>query len=309
MDELAYLSTLGFHQINLADDLFTANKKHCHAVCDEILHRGLKVKWTSFARVDTVSEAVLVKMKAAGCQAVSFGVESANSEILKTIKKGITLEQVVAAVRMCSTAGITPHASFILGLPGETPETIRETVAFGNQLKPLGLSYGFHLLAPFPGTEIRDQSERYGIRIMTDDWSRYHANRAIVETPDTTQAMLDAIVIGWEKEYNDELDRIKQRMVAGQATAEEAEPLVNLERIVMVYDLMMGRVIEEKGAWPLPDPCPGKNPLKTLTAKIRDAVNEPEDKLFGTLKHAADRGNLKSVIENGRCRWHWVDYL
>ena len=92
---MEYLSTLGFHQINLADDLFTANKKHCHAVCDEIVRRHLNVKWTSFARVDTVSTNILIKMKTAGCQAVSFGIESANARILKTIKKGITLDQVV----------------------------------------------------------------------------------------------------------------------------------------------------------------------------------------------------------------------
>jgi radical SAM superfamily enzyme YgiQ (UPF0313 family) len=95
VDELEYLAGLGFSQINMADDLFTANKKHCFAVCDEIMRRGLKTKWTSFARVDTVSLDVLKAMKTAGCSAVSFGVETGNKEILKTIKKGITLDQVV----------------------------------------------------------------------------------------------------------------------------------------------------------------------------------------------------------------------
>ena len=152
---MEYLNSLNFHQINIADDLFTANRKHCLAVCDEIINRRLELKWTSFARVDTVSEEILTQMKAAGCSAVSFGVESGNPQILKTIKKGITREQVVAGGDMCRRTGVTPHASFILGLPGETPQTIRETMDFGEQLKELGLSYGFHLLAPFPGTEIR----------------------------------------------------------------------------------------------------------------------------------------------------------
>jgi radical SAM superfamily enzyme YgiQ (UPF0313 family) len=66
VDELQYLKTLNFHQINIADDLFTANKKHCIGVCDEIIKRDLKLTWTSFARVDTVSDDVLDKMKAAG---------------------------------------------------------------------------------------------------------------------------------------------------------------------------------------------------------------------------------------------------
>ena len=155
VDELEYLNSLNFHQINIADDLFTANKKHCLAVCNEIIRRGLTLKWTSFARVDTVSKDLLATMKSAGCEAVSFGIESANPDILKTIQKGITLPQVVNAVKMCQQVGIIPYASFILGLPGETPQTIKDTLDFGERLKEQGMLYGFHLLAPFPGTEIR----------------------------------------------------------------------------------------------------------------------------------------------------------
>ncbi|MFZ5565198.1 MAG: B12-binding domain-containing radical SAM protein, partial [Thermodesulfobacteriota bacterium] len=176
VDELAFLAGLGFSQVNIADDLFTASRAHCFGVCDEILRRGLNIKWSSFARVDLVNYELLKKMKEAGCVAVSFGVETANPEILKTIKKGITLEQVEAAVRACADAGVLPHVSFILGLPGETPETIEETRRFGEKIKAMGASYGFHLLAPFPGTEIRDRATELGIRILTDDWREYHAN-------------------------------------------------------------------------------------------------------------------------------------
>ena len=146
------IARLGFHQINLADDLFTADRRRCAAVCDEILRRGLQTQWTSFARVDTVSDDLLRRMKAAGCTAVSFGIETANSGILQTIRKGITLDQVVSAIDMCARAGVTPCASFILGLPGETPDTIEETRIFGEKIKAMGASYGFHLLAPNPRT-------------------------------------------------------------------------------------------------------------------------------------------------------------
>ena len=218
VDELEYLSSLNFHQINIADDLFTANKNHCLAVCDEIIKRDLKLTWTSFARVDTVSDDLLIRMKAAGCNAVSFGIESANAKILKTIKKGITLDQVEAAVGMCKRAGVIPHASFILGLPGETPQTIEETMDFGKKMKRLGLSFGFHLLAPFPGTEVRKFRDQYGVRILTDDWSQYHANRAVVETQAVDHKMLDDIVVKWEKEYDDYLANIKDRMGKSKAS-------------------------------------------------------------------------------------------
>ena len=150
---------------------------------------------------------------------------------------------------MCNRAGVTPFASFILGLPGETPQTIKETMDFGNKMKRLGLAFGFHLLAPFPGTEVREQSDHYGIRILSDDWSRYHANRAIVETPEVDHRVLDEIVIEWEDEYNQLLADIKQRMQKNEASDQEALQVINLERIVLIYDLMMKNEIERRGFW------------------------------------------------------------
>ncbi len=309
-DELQFLGSLNFHQINIADDLFTANKQHCLGVCTEIIKRDLKLTWTSFARVDTVSDELLTTMKAAGCNAVSFGIESANPRILKTIKKGITLDQVEAAVDMCRRAGITPCASFILGLPGETPETIRETMEFGERLKHLGLAFGFHLLAPFPGTEVRDQCDSYGIRILTNDWSRYHANRAIVETPGVNRRMLDEIVIEWEDEYNQLLADIKQRMQTKEASDEEAQQVINLERIVLIYDLMMKNEVERNGSWAHNGRPPSTaKSLKKLATRISRSFDAAFDQLYDTLGHALQEGNLTCENRNGKVRWQWRDYL
>ncbi len=310
VDELEYLSTLNFHQINIADDLFTANKNHCTAVCDEIIERGLQLKWTSFARVDTISEAVLKKMKAAGCHAVSFGIESANSQILKTIRKGITLEQVEDAIRMCKKAEITPFASFILGLPGETPQTIKETIEFANRLKKLGLSYGFHLLAPFPGTKVRKSSKQYGINILTNDWSQYHANRAIVETPSVDRKMLNDIIVKWEAEYNEYLSEIQSLMGKKEATETEIREVENLERIVLIYDLMMNGVIEAEGRqYHQESQLTEKELLRSLSKKICRSTGYDPKRLYETLGHAARQGNLMHVGQNGNIQWQWVDYL
>lgn len=310
VDELEYLSTLDFNQINIADDLFTANTNHCLAVCDEIIKRGLSIKWTSFARVDTVSEELLKRMRTAGCSAVSFGIESANPDILKTIKKGITLQQVVEAVEACERAGVIPHASFILGLPGETPATIKETMDFGERLKSAGLSYGFHLLAPFPGTAVREQSHDYGIRILTNNWSEYHANRAIVETPTVNRQMLDDIVADWENEYNGYLEDIRQRAKQGQATTDEIWEVENLERIVLIYDLMMQNVIEEKGHWQSDGPpLPPADKLLSLVKRIQNSTPKKTGNLYGTLQDAIQNGSLICTQDGGQVRWQWVDYL
>jgi hypothetical protein len=309
VDELTYLSTLGFHQINIADDLFTASKKHCMAVCDEIIRRQLNVQWTSFARVDTVSLPILKRMKQAGCTAVSFGVESGSPEILETIKKGITLDQVDHAVTMCNQVGVTPQASFILGLPGETSETLEQTVAFAQHLKSMGVLHGYHLLAPFPGTDVRENSHAYDIQIMSNDWNDYHANQAIVRTASVDQQTLDGIVTDWQRTFDAWLDDIKQRRDNGETTEEEAWPLTNLEHIVLIYDLMMKRVIEEIGWLSIRDADDLESGVTHLAGLLDGAISHTPEQIRKTLQFALARGYLAQDRTGGNYRWKWIDYL
>jgi radical SAM superfamily enzyme YgiQ (UPF0313 family) len=309
VDEMEQIARLGFHQINLADDLFTADTRRCAAVCDEIQRRGLKAQWTSFARVDTVSEELLRRMKTAGCTAVSFGIESANSGILKTIRKRITLDQVVSAIDMCARAGVTPYASFILGLPGETPDTLRETLDFGKRLEDKGLIYGFHFLAPFPGTEVRERAAELGLRILASDWSDYHANRAVVETATVSRRMLDEIAVEWEDRFNRYLGDIKDRMQRGRASAEEAHQVTNLERIVCVYDLMMKRTIEQVGEWTPGNGGGSDLGLNGLIERVQSAAGGDAATIRDALTAAARQANLVCEQARDRIRWHWRDNL
>ncbi len=310
VDELAYLAGLDFHQVNIADDLFTANRTHCLSVCDEIIRRGLQVKWSAFARVDTVTREILSRMKEAGCTAVSFGVESANAGILKTIRKGITLEQVVTAISLCVDVGLSPHVSFILGLPGETPATLEETILFGKRIKDMGALHGFHLLTPFPGTEVREQSERYGVTILTNDWRRYHANRAIAETATVDQMTLDDVVIEWEQKFDEWLGDIKSRMGTGGATEEEARMLTGLEHTVLIYDLMMGRIIEEQGSWRNNGRPPSQaDPLDTLAKRVARVSSYSREEVAQILGRAVDKKSLTCHEEPHQVRWEWNEFL
>jgi len=308
--ELESLANLNFRQINIADDLFTANQARCLAVCEEILKRKLKINWTSFARVDTVSDALLSRMKAAGCTAVSFGIESANPEILKTVKKRITPRQVVDAVRMCRRAGIAPYASFILGLPGETTATLKETTDFAIQLQQEGLASGFHILAPFPGTEVREKCQELGLRILTSDWSKYDANRAVVETAAVTRRMLDEIAQDWENKYIQYLGLIQQRMQAGTATADEVDQLENLERTVILYELMMNHTIEKDRSPSVSDSDVNETKsFKMLLDRINPEKKTDPLKLESALRHTIASGNLRWSHRNGKIRWRWQDFL
>ncbi len=310
VDEMERLSVMDFHQINLADDLFTANADHCLAVCNEILSRGLKVKWTSFARVDTVSHRVLEKMHQAGCTTVSFGVESGSPDMLRRIKKGITLEQVVHAMQLCRDCGIDPHASFILGLPGETETTLAQTLAFGERLKDMGVSHGFHILAPFPGTDVRERVDEYDLQILSNDWRRYHANRAVIRTAGVKSETMDAVVIDGERQFDRWLGEIARIREDGRATAEKIWPLVRLEHTVVIYDMMMKRLIEDKGNWPAETSDEADaNPTGKLIDRLSGELDHPPARIRAAIEFALGQRYLTRNTANGRIHWSWVDYF
>ncbi len=153
--EMAYLvKTFGVKEIAFYDDSFTLDKKRIHEIADKILERGLKVAWTCETRVNLVDKELLKHMKQAGCYTVAYGIETAAPEIMKVIQKDITLEQVEKAVLAHHEVGLQVVGYFMLGSPGETPETIMQTVNFAKKLK---VDFAqFSITTPFPATELYD---------------------------------------------------------------------------------------------------------------------------------------------------------
>jgi len=161
--ELAYLQEkFGVREIAFYDDSFTVDKARVHEIADRILSGGMKLAWTCETRVNLVDRDLLRHMKQAGCYAVAYGIESASPEIIKTLCKDTTLEQVEKAVRDSREAGLQVVGYFMLGSPGETPGTIRQTIDFARRLK---VDFAqFSVTTPFPGTELyeiymRDRTE------------------------------------------------------------------------------------------------------------------------------------------------------
>ena len=313
VDEIEGLAALGFQQVNVADDLFTANPDHCLGICDEINRRDLKIRWSSFARVDTVSVPLLTRMREAGCHAVSFGMESGNAEILKRVRKKISLTQAEAAVAMCRQAGMEAYASFILGLPGETPETLAQTMAFAKRLGEKGLSYGFHLLAPFPGTAIGDNPGAFGLRVLSRHWPDYHANRAICEPVGLKREQLDAIAEDWETRLKDYLDDIGHRMDSNTASDDERQQIRNMERTVILHELMMAGALEKaapyREAWS--PSLPSRTAIDDLACRVSGYLPDwPVKKINDALHHAQDLNGLRlEAPSEGKTSWQWVDFL
>jgi radical SAM superfamily enzyme YgiQ (UPF0313 family) len=148
--EIRQLVDLGVHHIHMYADLFTVNRDHVVSLCRALIESGLKISWTCNSRVDYVDREMLQLMGKAGCTLISWGIESANEAILKRIRKGYRKEQAIQALTWAKEAGIKNWGYFIIGLPGETEETIRETIAYAKSL-PLDIAL-FHIAAPYPGT-------------------------------------------------------------------------------------------------------------------------------------------------------------
>ncbi len=167
VDQMAMLYSRGVHFFYVSDDTFTLNKDRAVAVCREILRRGLRISWAAISRVDAVDEAVLVWMRKAGCTQISYGVESGSEKIRRQLNKRITREQILRAFSLTAACGIMPRAYFIYGCPGETPETIRETMDLIDDIKPL--SAIFYILDILPGTDLYEALKESG-RLGDDVW-------------------------------------------------------------------------------------------------------------------------------------------
>jgi anaerobic magnesium-protoporphyrin IX monomethyl ester cyclase len=150
VEELWVLNKLGIHNIHMYADLFTVSRDQVVGMCKLIIEQGLKLKWTCNSRVDYVDEEMLDLMAKAGCWYISWGIESGNEQILKHARKGTYPERAFHSLTLAHKAGINNWGYFIIGLPGETEQTIRETIDFAKKL-PLDIAL-FHIAAPYPGT-------------------------------------------------------------------------------------------------------------------------------------------------------------
>ena len=303
VDEVEEVLGYGFDEVIFEDDTFTLNHKHAFAICDEIISRGLKFKWCANARVDTVTRELLEKMKEAGCHFIMFGTESGNQEILDTCKKRITLEEIREAVKMTKELGIGVLSSFILGLPGETKETIQQTMKFAEELGPF---YGFHILAPFPGSEVRERANELGIVILTDDWSKYDANRAVAHTHAVSAEYLNRVVGDFNRAIMRELGRKFKMADQGLLPPEEVESLNVRRRQRLAWHLLKWDVIEQHGRVPYD----GADPVLRLTERLFEVARLegkfPPELVQSFIKYYMERGLLGYRVEDGVAVWSWT---
>ena len=150
MKELWQLKNMGLNNIHMYADLFTVNRDQVMDLCQRMIDEKINLKWTCNSRVDYVDEELLSMMGKAGNWLISWGIESGSEQILRHARKGAYPDKAARSLQWARNAGIMNWGYFIIGLPGETEETIRETIDFSKGL-PLDIAL-FHVAAPYPGT-------------------------------------------------------------------------------------------------------------------------------------------------------------
>jgi len=175
--ELERLITgFGAKKIVFHDETFGLHKAWAHRLLDLMVAHDLghRLRWEAVSRVDIADYEIYRKMRQAGCFWLSFGIESGNPEILRRTGKGITLEQAEHAVGLARRAGLDTGSMFIIGHPGETRETINDTIRFARRLPTDTASCG--LMVPYPGTELAEMVRRGegNYRVLSADWKDFN---------------------------------------------------------------------------------------------------------------------------------------
>lgn len=173
----------GIDHFYFVDDLFVVNIKRLMEFVERMKERNLGFKWQCLARVDRLQKEDYVAMAEAGCSKIHYGIETGDPEIMVRVDKEATLEQVGNAVKWCHEAGIMAKGYFMIGLPGDTEETVRRTIDLACDL-PLSEAM-FSLTTPFPGTamwnDIKDRFDGIPRKELFKRASYYYGTKNVSE--------------------------------------------------------------------------------------------------------------------------------
>jgi radical SAM superfamily enzyme YgiQ (UPF0313 family) len=160
----------GLRFFYLWGDTVTLNVKSFSAFCEELIARNLPVQWFGNARADNLTDpAFVARLRQAGCWMLALGIETESEENRKDMMKRLEGEKIRTAIANMRTAGIRSFGFFILGYPGDTPDSLDRTISYAIDLAPDFAN--FYPAVPYPGTELYAKAKRDGL-LASEDWSR-----------------------------------------------------------------------------------------------------------------------------------------
>ncbi|MBA7715309.1 Anaerobic magnesium-protoporphyrin IX monomethyl ester cyclase [subsurface metagenome] len=160
-------------------DAFTFSPDWTEEFCDEILHRGLKFTWGCETRVDNVNLSLLNKIKKAGCTEIQYGIDYGDKNVLRNLGKDTSIESIEDAVRWAKDAGLFVGAFFIFNVPGEDEETMKRTFNLIQRVPVDAVEV--NLLTPYPGTILWEQPDRFGMKIIEDNFDYFTTKKYVME--------------------------------------------------------------------------------------------------------------------------------
>jgi radical SAM superfamily enzyme YgiQ (UPF0313 family) len=170
---------LGVRHFYLWADTVTLNAKTTKQFCDELIRRDLGITWFGNGRADNLTDLDFVRtLAASGCWLLSMGVESFSDDTRKDMEKRLEHEKIRVAFQNLRRAGIRSFAFFILGYPGDTPESMRRTTDFALELDPDFAN--FYPAVPYPGTGLYEKCRRDGL-LADEDWSKMEYSFYVLE--------------------------------------------------------------------------------------------------------------------------------
>lgn len=175
-DEIEELLSYGFTSFFFADDTFAFSDKRLEEFAEEVKKRGLKFKWTSNLRIKDINDYKIKLMKEIGAYRVFVGVETANAGVSEIIGKNLEYDEIIEKTKILHKYGMEFHASFILGNPGDTNADIEATIDLVKKINPTLVT--FNLIKVYPGIELYNEPEKYGLIVEDeywfekDDWSQ-----------------------------------------------------------------------------------------------------------------------------------------
>jgi radical SAM superfamily enzyme YgiQ (UPF0313 family) len=180
------------------DDSFTADPEAAAGLCRAILSSGLKIRWYCMADLEGLDGELLELMAASGCRGIKFGLESAEAAVLAPEGKFPGTEKAFRLVRLARRLGVRTHATFCLGFPGETRESLAATVALAGKLSVDSLQCS--LCVPYPGTGLYRRMEAEG-RLLSRDLSDYDGRRCLISHSSLAPGEIEnsrlALLAGW----------------------------------------------------------------------------------------------------------------
>jgi radical SAM superfamily enzyme YgiQ (UPF0313 family) len=183
----------GVRNIKFADEMFVLNQRHVVGICDLLIERGYDLNIWAYARVDTVKDNMLEKLKRAGFSWLALGIEAADDRVLTDVDKRYEVDEVYDTVRRIKDAGINIIGNYIFGLPEDTPETMQQTLDLALDLNCEFAN--FYCAMAYPGSPLYDEAIRRGWR-LPDTWSGY-SQHAIDTLPLPTRHISSAEVLSF----------------------------------------------------------------------------------------------------------------